>query len=109
MADYPTFGQLVGAIDDAVDDLVVDRAVNGAGFGRSFFTTAMPRFQFSHILTPSERDTLQAFYAANKTIPFNLAFQGDGVTYSGLLFEGRPKFTYIGGNRIKADVVLVAV
>lgn len=110
MANYPTFGQLVGATEDADDDVVIDRATDGTGYGRSFYTAEKRRFAFGHVFqTAADLATFEAFYTANRTIPFTFVFEGrDGASYT-CLFEGKPKYTFLGRNLVRADVRLAVI
>lgn len=108
MADFPALGQLIGTTEEAFDDMVVDRATDGTGYARAFFTAEKARFVVRILLTETQRDTLKTFYTDNRLTPFNFTFEGDDVTYPNMLFEQRPKFTYIGAGKIQAEVRIVA-
>lgn len=108
MASYPAFDQLLGSTHTPFDDLTIDRAIDGSAKGRRFYTTRKDRFMLKHLLTLAQRDTLLAFYDANWTLAIDFVWDGDRETYSNMLFSDVPKFTYLGGGRIAAEVSLEA-
>jgi hypothetical protein len=100
------FPQLLGSSHEKVDDLRLDRAADGTAYGRAFYSSVRDRFTLRHVLTIAQRDALLSFYAAHRTVAIDLTFQADWTTYTGLLFEGPPKFDYLALNRIQATVTM---
>jgi len=96
MATYPTFSQSVDSTFDWLDDIQIDRASNGTVKARALFTAPKAIGNILHRLTNTERATLDAFYLANRRIPFDFVWSGDGLTYS-CLFSGPPKYKSLPG------------
>lgn len=87
----PTFPSLPwqrdGSTFEPVDDLNIDEWPNGGARGRSFVQGTRYRWTVSlYYLTTAEKDTLMAFYAANKLLPFDLVNKYDGLTYNNVIF-----------------------
>lgn len=104
MANYPSFPQLVGSTHTPFDDLQIDRSIDGTAYARAFYAARKDRFVLHHDLTLAQRDTLLAFYDANRAIPFDLLWTGDGTTYTNCLFNDLPKFSYLGKGYVHAEV-----
>lgn len=64
--------------------------VAGDGGGRVYVPAAKTRFVLKFNLSTDEVNTLMALYEANKLLPVDFAWVGDGLTYS-CYFEERPE------------------
>jgi hypothetical protein len=106
VANYPTFPQLLGSTRETFDDLTLDRAIDGTGRGRAFFVGRQDRFVLRHVLRPADWTTLLTFYDTNRTLPITLKFDGDGATYSNVMFSRAPRPVYEGAGWIEAEVNL---
>lgn len=110
MASYPSFPQLLGSVETPRDDLTVDRAVNGTAKARAFYTARKRQFQVRHLLTKAERDTLLAFYDANRLVSCLFTWTGDTTpTVYTCLFERPPELRHASPSIIEAIVRLVQV
>jgi hypothetical protein len=106
MATYPAaYKQLIGSVEEWLDDVIVDRATGGTAKGRSFYTAKKRRFKVRHILAATDRAAFQTFYDTNRTLAVTFVWAGDGVTYT-CLFEGAPKYQYLGAALTQIDVQL---
>lgn len=87
---YPTL-LILEESEPAVDGgVLADRATNGMLKVRRLFDEDKTDFVVVHMLTRAERDTLMAFYAANKTAQFSFYWPGDGATYT-CVFKAPPQ------------------
>lgn len=92
---FPTsLPQEIGSSDDGIDDLALDRAANGDLHGRAMYPAKKQTFDVHTYMTAAERATLDAFYDANRTDPFNFTYKATNVTVLGL-FDGMPKYRYV--------------
>lgn len=111
---YPAF---VISMDESeyapLDNLEVDEWPNGSVRGRAF--SDAQRFQWTVVhpaLTEADRVTLEAYYWANRTVPFDFSdrFVSPAVTRNNVIFTAVPRFkrnTSSGKNRTwKATVSL---
>ncbi len=108
---YPTFTYAISqdSSETTLDDLQIDRASNGTPKGRAFYTVPKMQFELVHQgMSSAEKATLKAFYAANRTTPFDLVWAGDGETYS-CLFSAPPRFAVEPGLRWTGTSNLVQV
>lgn len=90
---YPTFtyNPSQSSEETLLDDLQVDRSSNGTPKVRSFYTAPKKAFTVVHEgMTSEERDTLLAYYAATRLLPFDFVWAADNVTYT-CLFATPPK------------------
>lgn len=105
-ATYPTLnGQLAESTETWLDDLKIDRAVDGTAKARAFFTGKKRAFMIKHELSYTDRDTLEAFYDANRTTPFYFTWDGDAVQRV-CLFDGAPRLVFKNA-KFYADVAIV--
>lgn len=99
MANYPTSGpgffQREGSREEWLDDVEIDRSVNGVVKGRSFYTVKKRVWTIEHIMNNTDRLTLEAFYDANRTIPFIFLWMGNNTSYTAL-FARAPQLKYKG-------------
>lgn len=79
---YPTLMILEDSEATPQGGVQADRASNGMLKVRRLFDEDKTDFVVVHMLTRAERDTLMAFYSANKTAQFSFYWPGDGVTYT---------------------------
>lgn len=103
---YPAFEQLLGSTHEPFDDVQIDRSIDGTAYGRSFYPAKKHRFTLRHVLTKAQRDTLIAFYDANRAVVVDLYWQWDGTTYTSLFLDGLPKFTPLRAGLIATEVHL---
>lgn len=79
MANYPGFFTLADSTATVQSGLEPTRATNGALRLRALWPDDKHDFELGHLLTPAERDTLQAFYLANRFLDVSYRWPGDGV------------------------------
>lgn len=89
MAAYPTLPLQPGSADTPSQK--AESFVNGAGGHNVYWPAQKKRFVLKHILSASQRATLDAFFVTNQYLS-NITFlwQEDGVTYT-VKFLERPK------------------
>jgi hypothetical protein len=108
MATYPVLPTSYGSDPEPINSIEIDRAVDGTARARSFQSTDKVRIPVKHPrLTADQKATLEAFYAANRVIPFDYAAI-DGVTRS-CMFKRPPRWKRAAANRHDADVELEQV
>lgn len=96
MAAYPTLGQTSQSRESWEDDVQIERASNGSARGRALYTGRKLELQIDHVVERSEVATLLSFYDANRLLPVDVTWIGDGVTRS-MLFSGPPDVQPKGG------------
>jgi hypothetical protein len=116
MAAYPTFPQGIETRAYPKDDITVLRATNGAARGRAWYTNK--KYDFPAVvhraLTKAETATVEAFYDANRNVPFTFTWQQDGVVRT-CIFTGPPRIEplevmlagAVGGNRVTTSLTEV--
>jgi len=96
MNTYPSLHQAIGSRPGMLDDLVIDRAANGTAKVRAFFAAVKRNFSVVHkAISASDRTTLLAFYAANRTVAFYFTAEDDGVMRT-VVFKRAPVIEPIG-------------
>lgn len=80
---------------ELVNDLEIDEWPNGSARGRAYADAARYRWVLIHpALTETEKGTLEAYWLANKTLPFDFVdrFVSPSVTRNNVMFTERPVF-----------------
>jgi hypothetical protein len=94
----PTLAFALSTTDDLKDDVQLDRAVDGTGRARSFYIT--PKHSISATLAglyQSEWVVFDAFYRANRAVPFTIPWGDcDAPDALPVLFTSPPKRTFHG-------------
>lgn len=106
MANYPSFGQIIGSSETREDRVVFDRATNGTLRGRAMWTSAKKQFSVEHILKSSDVATMRTFYDTNRALAVSFTWKGDGSVYW-CLFERPPVYTPLGAGWWRVRVQLV--
>jgi len=107
MATFPTFSQHVTTASKLLDDVRIDRAANGTARARVFYAAAKYEFDVVQAaLTPAQRATLEAFYAANRLLTVDFVSDFTGATHT-CFMEGPPEFMPLGANLYRARTKLV--
>lgn len=92
MATYPALKQTIASTRTRLSGLVADEGGNLTLWMRNMAPTEKFKFSLFHVLVQSQLDTLMAFYAANKTTPFDLVFRDNlSVTHTNCLFLDAPQ------------------
>ena len=103
MATYPDLPTSYGGDPEPLKMLEVDRAEDGTarvrslGADKAHFSLEHPR------LTEAQRDTMVAFYAANRLLVFDYTSKSDGATRS-CIFAAAPTYQRLSGNRYTVRV-----
>lgn len=80
MATYPTLSTSYGSDLKPVNGISVDRAEDGTARVRSFHVSDKGTFPVAHPwLSAANKSTLDAFYAANRLLPFDYTSPTDSV------------------------------
>lgn len=103
---YPNFVQTSASTEDADDGVSFDRASNGALRGRAMWSAPRPKFRIRHLLQTADKETLRAFYEANRAATFDFLWSGDGEIYEAA-FSGPPKYIPQGGGWWQCDVEMI--
>ena len=96
MAAYPSLGQTTQSRESWIDDVQIERASNGAARGRALFAGRKLELQIAHVCERDDVATLLAFYDANRLLPVDVTWAGDGVTRA-MLFSATPEVQPEGG------------
>lgn len=107
MSAYPTFFTLRDSTlvtDSGVEPV---RATNGALRTRRLWTVDKASIEIGHLLTVTERNTLEAFYAAEKDNNVTYTWPKTGAAYT-VRFAAPPRYIP-RGNRFEARVRLLEV
>lgn len=91
MSDYPAFRQTRDSTATREGGQEVSRATNGRLHVRRMWTADKATFEVGHVLTPAERDQLQAFYLANQDQEVTFRSAADGVAYT-VRFVSPPRY-----------------
>jgi hypothetical protein len=105
MAAYPKFFTLADSTHTAEDGLQPERATNGAIKLRRLWTADKASFEIGHILSATQKATLDAFYVANKDLDVTYTWPPTGAAYT-TRFSAPPRYTPRGFN-FEARVRLV--
>lgn len=97
MNTYPSIIQVVGSRPDDDEGTVVELAESGKPRFRTFYSQTRTTFTVQHECYTPEKDTLSAFYQANKFVAFNFVWPMDGLTYT-CRFANAPKCTPAQGD-----------
>lgn len=109
MAAYPVFPTSYGSDPKPINSLVIDRTEDGVGRARSFYSVDKVTIQVKHPrLSASDKSTLDAFYVANRLLPFDYTSLADGVTRS-CMFVNPPAYTRLHGDFYDATVEMAQV
>ena len=84
MANYPSFGQDISSTVTILDDINLDRASNGKPRMRRFYTSPVKEFSVVHTLTAANKDTLLAFYNANRYVSFTFVWNAENTTHTAM-------------------------
>lgn len=96
MAAYPDIPQSYDSKRVVINGTVVDTADDGTPWIRDFYAQAVYQFTLVHsLITLTDAQTIESFYAANKTGVITLVYQKDLVTYS-CYFTGPPQMDRSG-------------
>ena len=106
MAAYPSIGQTSQSRESWADDVQIERASNGAARGRALFIGRKLELQIAHVVERSDVATLLAFYDANRLLPVDVTWAGDGVSRA-MLFAGAPDVQTEGGTLWRVTCRLV--
>lgn len=106
MANYPSFAQLTSSDEDQIDDVVLDRAVAGGVKARSFFTAKKRAFKVEHLLSASDRSTLDTFYDTNRGLTVTFTWAKTATAYT-CFMAGPPEYSEAPFPYTKATVRLV--
>ena len=61
-------------------------------------------FTVAHVVNASEKSTLEAFYSANKALPFDFVFRDElTTTYTGCVFVKSPQYKLISRGKLARD------
>ena len=105
---YPTTSQTTNSKELRLTGRQLDRASNGTPKVRSFYTADKKEFAVAHeYITTAEKQTLEAFIAANAANSFDFAWAADGTTYTCLLAAQAPEYTAHPGGYWSVMVYLV--
>lgn len=97
MATYPVLPTSYGSDPKPINSLAIDRAEDGTGRARSFYSTNKVTIPVKHPrLSTADKATLDAFYAANRLLPFDYVSLADGATRS-CVFAAPPAYTRLPG------------
>jgi hypothetical protein len=108
MAAYPTLPTSFGADPQNATKLLVDRAEDGTARVRSY-AKDKASFKISHpYLDSVGKGTLDAFYAANRLLPFSYTSAADGTTRT-CVFSARPTYKFEPGGYYTATVTMEEV
>lgn len=91
MALYPAFFHVDESTATPASGVEMARATNGALKLRALWPTDKHSFRLVHVLTPAQRDALQAFYEANKLLDVTYRWPGDSVVRT-VRFSGPPVY-----------------
>ena len=105
MAAYPSLLTLRDSTEERDAGIVPARATNGALRLRVMYPADKRSFEVRHLLTSAERDTLEAFYQAEKLANVAYTWPADGVTYT-VRFVAPPQYRRTG-DRFEATVRLM--
>lgn len=105
---YPNLPQGLRSSHLLEDNVLRDRASNGTLRARSLWAAPKHGFTVVHTVDTAGRDTLEAFYLANRAKDFAFTYSGDGVTYT-CVFAAAPAFEPMGGGFWRVVVKLLEV
>lgn len=95
MANYPGFLTLADSTATPDSGIQPVRATNGALKLRRMWSADKTDFDIGHVLSASEKSTLDAFYAANKDLDVTYRWPATGAT-SVVRFLGPPRYRPVG-------------
>lgn len=104
MATYPAYGQLRGTQITRLSGIVTDEGGNGSLWVRNTYSTDKYAFTLVHYLTASQLSTLMTFYTTNKLVTWDLVYQDDSATYTGLVFLDAPQREVVKKDYFKVTV-----
>lgn len=96
MAAYPNLGQTSQSREAWEDDVQIERASNGSARGRALYAGRKLALQIAHICERGDVDSLLSFYDANRLLPVDVTWAGDGQARA-MLFSGPPDVQHEGG------------
>lgn len=91
MSTYPRFFTLSDSTQVAASGVEPLRATNGALKVRRMWSGDKKTFELGHLLTATEKETLDAFYAAEKDADVSYISPWDGTTYT-VRFVAPPQY-----------------
>lgn len=105
---YPDFRWLRGSKLEWLDGTKIDRAENGSVKARSLWPAArIDKVEIRHLLTDSQRATLDAFYSANRLVKVQLVSRLTGGVAIDALFTRPPEAVLLAPDRWSVSVELV--
>lgn len=108
MATYPDLPTKRGSDPEPLTKTNIDRAEDGTARGRNYGDDKVKISVEHPYLTAAEKATLDAFYTANRLVPFDYLSPSDGVSRS-MLFARAPQYLAGPGNRYTARVEMEQV
>ena len=102
---YPNFDQLVGTEGIAQSGIRIDRASNGDVRSQVLYSSDRWEFTVKHLLTSSQKTTLDDFYSTNKELEFTFPWDDDGEGYN-CIFVDKPRYTLVGPSLYDTTVLL---
>jgi hypothetical protein len=106
---YPALPIVVGSTEEQVDDYHWNRDQAGGGSSWYFFDQDRRRFHVKHAeLTLTQKQTLDAFYAANRGNEFPFVWL-DRVTYTVVFAGGLRRSAPVPARLFNVDVTLEEV
>lgn len=90
MANYPAINQSPETRIEPIASAVIGRSINGAVHGREYHDADQFDIECVHrFISTTDKDSILATYAANKTIAVNWTYSSVGTVYS-VYFVQRP-------------------
>ena len=109
MAAYPSFNQHASSGEEVIDALLVERASDGTLRSRSLQSAPKRRFRVVHILGGTDKATLEAFYAANRTAAdISFTWVPDATAYT-CAFGAAPRFVPLEARMWRCEATLEQV
>jgi hypothetical protein len=105
MATYPTLSQTYESERTRLDGIATDEGGDGSLWVRQMYPADKHSFSVVHVVNASEKSTLEAFYSANKALPFDFVFRDElTTTYTGCVFVKSPQYKLISRGSWRATV-----
>ena len=105
MATYPSLKQTYESDRQRLDGIVADEGGDGSLWVRQMYPTDKYAFTVTHVVTASEKSTLEAFYSANKALQFDFVFRDElTTTYTGCVFIKSPQYKLMSRGTWRATV-----
>jgi hypothetical protein len=106
MATYPALPLHADSREEPIDERIGERASDGTYRARLLQTAVKRRFRAVHILRDADKQTLEAFYVAQRSAAdISFTWSPDGTTYT-CAFGEPPRFQPLANKSWRCEMTL---